>query len=395
MADCHLGSWSNHPDMKEYPLLAFENAVDICIKEQVDFILIAGDLFDTSMPGIDVLKRAVVKLKECREKGIEIYTIPGSHDFSPTGKTFLSVLENAGLLRNVARWEGEETIRLIPTKDRKTGAAIAGLIGRKGGLERSYFERLAETEKQGFSIFMFHSAIEDYKPGYMKMEAVPLSLLPKNFDYYASGHVHMTYESDESIGKVVFPGSLFPTDFEELEKYDSGFFVVSVNNGNITTERKSVKLFETIQLKFNAEGKDARQVHKEIMSAVSSGNISNKVVLLRVEGCMNGRISDIDFASVTENAYRNGARSLKKNTGKLTTREFEEVEVNNIVMEDLEKELVRKHSSKSELAGHDDSQKEALTFSLINALKEEKDEGETNYSYEQKIRENAKKIMGL
>ena len=24
MADCHLGAWSNHPDLRELPLMAFE-----------------------------------------------------------------------------------------------------------------------------------------------------------------------------------------------------------------------------------------------------------------------------------------------------------------------------------------------------------------------------------
>src|SRR3989338_10236155 len=98
IADCHLGSWSSHPEMKELPLKAFEQAVNACIMEKVDFILVAGDLFDTSMPGVDVLRFAAEHLRRCRDNGITVYIIAGSHDYSPTGKTMISVLESAGLV---------------------------------------------------------------------------------------------------------------------------------------------------------------------------------------------------------------------------------------------------------------------------------------------------------
>jgi len=69
------------------------------LKKKVDFILIAGDLFNTSLPGIDKLKLAVQKLKQLKDNNIPVYIIAGSHDFSPSGKTMLDVLENAGLAR--------------------------------------------------------------------------------------------------------------------------------------------------------------------------------------------------------------------------------------------------------------------------------------------------------
>ena len=95
-SDCHLGSWNNHPELRELSVKTFEASIDSCISENVDFILISGDLFDTSLPPVDILRRAVIKFRHCRESGIEIYVIPGSHDFSPTGKTFINVLEEAG-----------------------------------------------------------------------------------------------------------------------------------------------------------------------------------------------------------------------------------------------------------------------------------------------------------
>ena len=46
----------------------------------------------------------------------------------------------------------------------------------------------------------------------------PLSLLPKNFDYYAGGHVHIVDSTKiDGYGLIAYPGPLFPNSFSELE----------------------------------------------------------------------------------------------------------------------------------------------------------------------------------
>ena len=104
MADCHIGSWRD-PKLKDTSTLAFNKAADKCIAEAVDFILISGDLFNTSFPRLDNLKTAVNALKKLKDRDIPVYIIPGSHDYSPSGKTMLDVLEEAGLFINVVKGE--------------------------------------------------------------------------------------------------------------------------------------------------------------------------------------------------------------------------------------------------------------------------------------------------
>ena len=171
LPDCHLGSWSGHPDMKEYSLMAFERAVDMCIKERVDFILQCGDFFDTSLPSIDVLRRTVLALRKCKESGVPFYMIVGSHDFSPTGKTMVSVLEDAGLLTNIAKGEDADgKLRLRFTIDEKTRTKLTGIIGKRNSLDREYFEMMDRSieNESGHKIFAFHAAITEYKPANIK-----------------------------------------------------------------------------------------------------------------------------------------------------------------------------------------------------------------------------------
>ncbi len=218
LADCHIGAWRD-PKLKELPMQAFEKAIEKCMEEKVDFVLISGDLFNTSLPGIEYLKRTVRKLKGLKQKNIETYVIAGSHDFSPSGKTILDVLEEAGLIHNVVKGSIENNkLRLRFTIDEKTKAKITGMLGKKGMLERSYYESLDKTnleKESGFKIFMFHSAISELKPKELeKMDSSPISFLPKGFDYYAGGHVHIVKDiSLEGYKNVVYPGPLFPNNF--------------------------------------------------------------------------------------------------------------------------------------------------------------------------------------
>ena len=69
LADVHIGSWRD-PKLNDISLRAFEKAMDMSIEREVDFILIAGDLFNTSLPSIDKLKGTVDVFKKLKNLGI-------------------------------------------------------------------------------------------------------------------------------------------------------------------------------------------------------------------------------------------------------------------------------------------------------------------------------------
>ena len=76
LADCHIGGW-REPKLKELSIKAFSKAVNSCIDKNMDFILISGDMFDTSLPGIDVLKEvgeiSKVKVYEGLDEALSAY----------------------------------------------------------------------------------------------------------------------------------------------------------------------------------------------------------------------------------------------------------------------------------------------------------------------------------
>ena len=399
LADCHLDSW-REPVLKQTNLLAFQEAMDWCIKENVDFVLISGDLFHSCTPDMEILRVATKKMKEVRDAKIPIYVIAGSHDFSQSDKTIIRVLEAAGLFTNVAKAEErDEHLFLKFTTDEKTGAKITGMPGKKGGLERRYYDALdlgsLETT-DGFKIFMFHSAIEEYKPRFLAaVEGIPLSCFPKNFNYYAGGHVHTIFEKNESgYGKFVFPGALYPVNFRELEHERRGNFMeVSVEDGKVSTRYIPIEPHIVTTIRIDATGKSAESLEQNMSEELKEATLADRIVLLRVYGKLSsGNVRDVDFMKAMEIAEGGGAMIFKKNTFMLEDREFEEVQIeDSLNLQELESKLLREHLGKNDIGMNE----ELLARELMACLDLEKQEGETNNAFEEKVCNLGERALGI
>jgi len=384
IADCHLGAW-REPKMKELNAKAFEMAIDRSVDEKVEFVLIAGDLFNTAVPPIESLKLAVDKLKELKDAEIPVYIIAGSHDFSPSGKTMLGILESAGLVKNVAKGaENDKGELKLELTDDKTGARITGLIGKKGGLETTYYENLdrsIETEK-GYKIFMFHTAITELKPKDLgNMQSMPTSLMPKGFDYYAGGHVHITDKIElEGYKSVVYPGPTFPNSFSELEKLQKGTMVI-VDGDRVDYVPLQPK--QTKHIRIDAQHKTPAQVQEELNKAVQ--DVSDRIVTIRVEGELKeGKTSDIDWQVIIKAAEQNGAYFIMKNTHKLRTKEFEKINITEGSIDEIEEKLVKEHTEKEDMAKK-----------LMQTLSAEKKEGEKTTEYEKRIQQEIDTLLSI
>ena len=395
LADCHIGAW-RESKLKTIGVEAFIRAIDICIQKNVDFILISGDLFHSSMPSIEWLKLVVKKLKELKDNNINVYLIAGSHDFSPSGKTMLEVLENAGLCINVAKGEIiNNKLKLKFIIDKKTNAKITGLPGKKGTLEKSYYESLLkeELEKElGYKIFMFHSMIREFKPKDMISEAHSLSLFPTNFNYYAGGHPHFKFcKNIKGYGIIAYPGPLFPTNFRELENLGCGGFYI-INEGDVKWE--PIQIYNTYSIKIDCNNKTPEQVRSELIEEIKDKEFYNTIVTIRLFGTLNsGRPSDINFKEIFNIIYEKSAYIVLKNSEALTTREFEEIKINANSVEDIETELIREHLGQVRLSEIGEDEKFIKTF--MKLLSSERKEDERIADFESRLKSEIYKILGI
>ena len=380
LADIHLGGWKQQP-LQDLNFQSFKKAVDICISEKVDFILIAGDLFDSAYPSIEILKKTFMEFKRIKEEKIPCFIIAGSHDYSVSGKTFLDVLEKAGFCKNVTDFdEKNEVIFLNPFIH--GNVALYGYPGKKSGLEIKDLRRIKLNDSPGmFKIFMLHTTI-DKAVGDLPIDYVEADSLPET-DYCALGHIHIRLR----YKNFVYPGPVFPNNFAELESLSHGSFcMVDTNSLDfVKTMELPIKKTEKILIEIN----DGLNGTEEIISELKKRDIKDKIILLRIKGELeNSRQSDIKFAKVEEFANRNGAYILLKNTHELKTKEIEidsPIENSENIEEDIIKIYTRKNPSDFD----------NLLSYMINSLSIEKEEGETTESFTTRLLGETRKILNF
>ena len=393
LSDVHIGGW-REPRLRELNILTFKRVIELCIEENVAFVLISGDLFNTSLPPIDLIKEVSADLEKLKRNDIEVYIIPGSHDFSPSNKTMIDVLENAGLCVNVMKVrEDHDKLHLDFTID-KTNIKITGIYGRRAGLEKEQYKKLdksnLESEK-GFKIFMFHSLISELKPDFLEMvDSEPLSSLPRNFDYYAGGHPHFILTKKiDGYGTLAYPGATFPNNFSELEKFKhGGFLLIDVNN-ELTITYVPIKLKEFEGFTVDVDDLTPEEAEKKILNSLNK-DVNNKVVTLRIRGILkSGKVSDIDFKKIQkkiEDAY-----VVLKNINKLSTNEIEQYKSADGDIDFIEDSIISRYSKEAK------SEYKDIEFikELMKTLSLEKNEGETNSDFEEKLSTNCIKLLKL
>lgn len=402
IADCHLGSWGRRPELQELNLKSFEYAIDKCLKERVSLIVIAGDFFDISFPtSTNVLSRVFKKLKEAREKGVAIYLIPGSHDFSASGESMLKVCEAAGLCKNLMGLlhdsSENEKIKLDVFKDEKLNVLITGVLGKRVGLEMDILKRLDrehlkknvenKSDSSTLKIFLVHTAISELMPAKMnnEMETINISDLPEGFDYYAVGHIHepKVLEKDKKI--FAYSGCLFPNNFSELSTIKHGNFIIAeFNDGKIRVNREIIKLKDVVHVFVDAEGKEARGVEEELFKKIAAEDLQEKILTLKVSGTLKkGKISDISFDQLYNLVKEKGCFCFLRNTHGLATKEFE-VEVSKAEsVEEIEKEIIER--ALKDLGPEDRKNKERMIHSLIKILDKESQEDEKKDEFSSRL----------
>jgi len=377
LGDCHLGGW-REPELKELNFKSFQYALEECIKERVDFLLIAGDLFDSAYPPIEILKDTFNEFRKLKEAKIPVYLIAGSHDYSAAGKTFLDVLEKSGFCKNVYRFEEKnEKIWLQPTIHEN--CAIYGYPGKKTNLEIEEIERIKLQDSPGlFKILMLHTQLRD-AIGNIPVDSVNHENLPK-VDYLALGHLHINYQK----GNRVYSGPTFPNNITELEELKGGHFFI-YDNGMI--KKKEIRLKEVFVL--DLEVKNALNATEELLTLLREETLADKIAIIKIHGVLeSGKSSDIDFVKISNYLKSKGAYVMLKSTSRLQLLESE-VNLDIIDSAQFETEIVKKFEEANP------NKFNHLINSLVKTLQIEKIDDEKISTFEERLVSEIKKVLPL
>jgi predicted phosphodiesterase len=178
--------------------MALTNLIDTALEEDVDAVLLAGDIFDGDWPHYGTGVHFVSEMARLREANIPVVIVAGNHDASSkltkslrlpdnvhvldTRKPQTVIFEESGL---AVHGQGYATPAVLEDLSAGYPAPLAGLI----------------------NVGLLHTSA-DGRPGHERYAPCSVSGLQQHgYDYWALGHVHHR-EVLSTEPPIVFPGNL-------------------------------------------------------------------------------------------------------------------------------------------------------------------------------------------
>lgn len=197
---------------------AFDRVIQLCLEEQVDFLLVAGDVYD----GSDRSLRAQVKfrdgLQRLHEAGIRSFVIHGNHDPLDGWSSTLEWPSGVHVF-------GEHLETTEVKRDGSLLARVQGISYPKRD-ERRNLSLLFHPTDSAFHIALLHANVgsdtghEPYAPCTLE------DLMKSQMDYWALGHVHSQRVLSAHLPFVVYPGNTQGRNIKETG--EKGCYLVKV-----------------------------------------------------------------------------------------------------------------------------------------------------------------------
>lgn len=252
-ADLHLGSaflglGRDLPELAgrlaEAPFAAFARIVDLALREEVDFLVIAGDIFDRDNPSLSGRMRFREELLRLDAAKIPVFLSGGNHDPVP------AAWPPAVSLPGNARLFSADTVEFFPVE--RNGEVIA----RVGGLSHSRLrqtdnlvERFAAPPGGPFTVGVLHANV-GAQPGFQPYApAAVADLVGRGVDYWALGHVHNFRKVNEAAPAAYYPGC--PQGRAVNEPGERGCLLVQVDSaGRLSVDFRAVEAmrFEVLEI---------------------------------------------------------------------------------------------------------------------------------------------------
>ena len=246
-ADWHVGKTLKGRDRLEEQRVVLAEIVAIADEQQVDAILIAGDVYESAAPSAQAQRLLVQTLLRLRRTGAEVIAIAGNHDHAPTFEAYRPLMgiagitlvgaarppDKGGVVRFRARSGGEDVqVAVLPFLTQRYAVRAAEIVTQTPSENvRAYDEmirQLVTTLTGGFSantvnVVMSHLTCIGGTFGGGERAAqsifeysVPAGIFPVSAHYVALGHLHRR-QSLAAHCPVHYSGSPLAIDFGEQD----------------------------------------------------------------------------------------------------------------------------------------------------------------------------------
>jgi DNA repair protein SbcD/Mre11 len=225
---------------------AFVAVIDLCLSEQVDALMIAGDLYDGEQTSMKTARFLADQLRRLDEAGVKTIIIRGNHDAESRITRELTLPDSVKVF---------------------AGRAEAVSLGR-GGLEatvhgvsfahkhapESLLPKFRPPVPGSVNIGMLHTSLGGSPAHGLYAPCTLSDLHGAGFDYWALGHIHQRFE-ERGRAAIVMPGNPQGRDINEAGS-KSATLVGIGDDRRITIEQRLTSVAQFERLRIDLAGVD-------------------------------------------------------------------------------------------------------------------------------------------
>ena len=186
--------------IKDATFRGFDNVVDLALRHQVDFFLVAGDVYDSSDRSLRAQLKFADGLKKLAEAGVRSFICHGNHDPLDGWSASLRWPEGVHIfgpdLESIPLAVGGEDV-----------VVVHGISYPTSHIDENFGKDFRRQGSYPFQIGLFHCSVgsdpahETYAPRTMD------ELVAAGLDYWALGHVHAHRVLKDDHPFIAYPGN--------------------------------------------------------------------------------------------------------------------------------------------------------------------------------------------
>jgi len=248
-SDWHVGRTIHRRQRLDETKAALSEIVEIAQREEVDLILLCGDIFESFSPSAEAERVVYDTLLAFSSAGIPVVYLAGNHDYARRLAAVEGLLraidvhavpsvrrpKEGGIIELEARSDGAEVqIAALPWVPERALFGAEEMMGLQGEPHQAYAERLGELinalcvfDADKVHVLAAHLFVSGAKPGGGERDltmgqvfAVSGATLPTSPQYIALGHVHRAQVAP-GTGLARYAGSPLQLDFGEAGQQKS------------------------------------------------------------------------------------------------------------------------------------------------------------------------------
>ena len=238
---------------------SYENIVSLCLRERVDALLVAGDIYDGADRSLRAQLRFNEGLKRLDTAGIRTFVCHGNHDPLDGWEARLDL--PPGCVRFGPEVSSAPVFPIEPER-----AMVHGISYPQRVVTENLSLHFRPPYSSGFNAGLLHANVggnaahDNYSPCTVD------DLSETGIDYWALGHVHTRQVLRRDRPAIVYPGN--PQGRNPRETGERGVYLVEVDDyGEVRLDFRPVDVVRWTLLKVGIEGLESEQ---GVLDAINS-----------------------------------------------------------------------------------------------------------------------------